>query len=58
MSTSKQTYQKYTDETGETYYCPIDGFYAGDRHSDQAEQLCVESSIVGRYAGMIEVIEK
>ena len=55
MSNS-QHYKQYTDENGETYYCPLNAFDGSSVRSDWAQVNCVETSIADRYAGDLKVV--
>ncbi len=56
MDTINQTYKQYTDEDGETYYCPVMFMDGNKVKSEWAAINCVETNIVGRYAGNLDIV--
>jgi hypothetical protein len=58
MKTEDTTYSRYTDGSGEEYYCPMNTFSKERALDDEALEACVEASTVGRYSGNLEVIDR
>ena len=56
MNKNDQIYDKFVDETGEEYYCPINA--VADYHivSEWEIDNCVEVSTANRYSGNITVV--
>ena len=58
MNGNDQIFEKFADETGEEYYCPIDTL-ADDRALSERElDDCVEVSTANRYSGNINVVDR
>jgi hypothetical protein len=56
MKNKSEIFRKYKDESGETYFCPMDAVN-DDRYVSEWElDNCVEVSTVGRYSGNIDVV--
>ena len=58
MTTEDQIFGKFKDETGETYYCPINEVADNNIVSEWEMDNCVDVSIVGRYAGNLNVADQ
>ena len=55
MNANDQVFEKYKDETGEEYYCPVNAV-ADDRIVSEWElDDCVEVSTANRYSGNIKI---
>ena len=55
MNANNQIFEKYKDETGEEYYCPMNAV-ADDRIVSEWElDDCVEMSTANRYSGNINI---
>jgi hypothetical protein len=50
-------YEKVSDENGESYYCPMDHVTDSPVAADRLPDGCVETSVVGRYAGNIQLAD-
>jgi hypothetical protein len=50
-------YVKVKDGKGDDFLCPIDALIDPKDATDEEMANCVESAVVGRYAGNIEVME-
>jgi hypothetical protein len=58
MNGNDQFFEKFVDDTGEEYYCPIDAV-ADDRVVSERElDDCVEVSTANRYSGNIKVVDR
>ena len=58
MNTNNQIYEKYEDETGEEYYCPVNAV-ADDRIVSEWElDDCVEVTTANRYSGNIKKADR
>ena len=58
MNRNEQIFEKFVDETGEEYYCPINAV-ADDRIVSEWElDNCVEVSTANRYSGNINVVDR
>ena len=56
MNGNDQSFEKFVDEKGEEYYCPIDAV-ADDRVVSEMDlDTCVEVSTANRYSGNINVV--
>ena len=58
MEKSTETFGKYEDETGEEYYCPINGVTDSRIVSEWELDNCVEASTAGRYSGNLDVVDR
>jgi len=58
MSKTEDTFEKFEDETGEEYYCPINDVRDDRRVSEWEIDNCVEASTAGRYSGNLNVIDR
>ena len=58
MENDALKYTRYTDDTGEEYYCPSDSVLSGGAVTQEAMDACVEASTAGRYSGNLEVIDR
>ena len=54
---NSETYKKYTDSSGEAYFCPLGEDSEKDINSEWVAGNCVEADVVGRYAGSINYVE-
>ena len=56
MYTKNSMFEKYKDESGEEYYCPVNA--VADDHIVSEWELddCVEVSTVNRYSGHLNVV--
>ena len=58
MNAKNQIFEKYEDETGEEYYCPVNAV-ADDRIVSEWElDDCVEVSTANRYSGNIKKADR
>ena len=57
MTTKNDQFKKVADETGESFFCPVDAVTSSSVDSDFASDNCVEASTVGRYSGNLDVAE-
>ena len=58
MNAKDDIFQKYEDESGEMYYCPISAV-ADDRIVSEWElEDCVPASTAGRYSGHLNVVDR
>ena len=58
MNRNDPIFEKFVDETGEEYYCPINAV-ADDRVVSEWElDNCVEVSTANRYSGNINVVDR
>ena len=55
MTTKNDQFKKVADETGETFFCPVDAVTSSSIDSYYASDNCVEASTVGRYSGNLDV---
>jgi hypothetical protein len=58
MKTNDDTFVRYEDEVGETYFCPMDTVKAERVVSELPLDDCVEASTAGRYSGNLNVIDR
>ena len=58
MNKNDQIYDKYVDETGEEYYCPIEAIADDHIVSEWELDNCVEISTANRYSGNINVVNR
>ena len=57
MNVNDELFGKYQDESGESYYCPVNAV-ADDRTVSEWElDNCVEVSTAARYAGHLSIID-
>ncbi len=57
MTTKNEVFGKYSDETGEDYYCPINEVADNNIVSEWEMENCVDVSTVERYAGNLNVAD-
>ena len=57
MNTNDEIFEKYEDEIGEAYYCPINAVADDHIVSEWELDNCVEASTAGRYSGNLNVID-
>lgn len=55
MADNNTLYGEYSDEMGERYYCPLAAVTTPKMVSDEIPDDCIEASVVGRYAGNIQL---
>ena len=55
MKTTKERFEKVTDHSGETFYCPLEVTGKNGRGTDP--EACVEATTVERYAGNINIVD-
>ena len=58
MSRNDQIFEKFVDETGEAYYCPINAVADDHIVSEWELDNCVEVSTANRYSGNISVVDR
>ena len=58
MNASDQIFEKYEDETGEEYYCPVNTVADDPIVSEWEIDNCVEVSTANRYSGNILVVDR
>jgi hypothetical protein len=58
MNSTRDTFSKYVDETGEEYYCPINAVQDERIVSEWELENCVEASTAVRYAGNLRIAEQ
>ena len=58
MNANDDIFDKYEDETGEEYYCPINAVADAHIVSEWELDNCVEASTTGRYAGNFKVPDR
>jgi hypothetical protein len=56
MSDETIEWGRFTDPTGEVFYCPINASKISSPQSVPEE--CVEASTIGRYAGNINRVDR
>ena len=58
MNTKNDIFEKFKDETGEEYFCPVNA--VADHHIVSEWELdnCVEASTASRYAGHLKVADQ
>ena len=55
MNSNSEIYDKYEDETGEEYFCPISEVADNRIVSEWEMENCVEVSTAGRYSGNLNI---
>ena len=55
MTSIKEMFGKYNDETGEAYYCPVSEVADNNIVSEWEMDNCVDVSTVERYSGNLNV---
>ena len=58
MNSTNEVFEKYEDETGETYYCPINAVADNTIVSEWELDNCVEASTAERYSGHLNVADR
>ena len=58
MSKNDHIFEKFVDETGEEYYCPINALADNHIVSEWELDNCVEVSTANRYSGNINVVDR
>lgn len=58
MNKNDQIFNKFVDETGEEYYCPIDVVADNRIVSEWEIDDCVEVSTANRYSGNINLVDR
>jgi len=56
INAKDEIFGKYTDETGEEYYCPIMSVSDGHVVCDWELDNCVEASTAQRYSGNLKIV--
>ena len=54
----KNLYVRVRDGSGNLFLCPMDALKDPKDATEEELENCVDSAVVGRYAGGIEVVEK
>lgn len=54
----KNVYVRVRDEAGHLFLCPLDALKDPKDATEEELENCVDSAVVGRYAGGIEVVDK
>ena len=55
MTSANEIFDKYTDETGEAYYCPINAVSDNQIVSEWELDNCVDAATAERYSGNINI---
>ena len=55
MIGNNEIFDKYTDETGEAYYCPINAVSNDGIVSEWELENCVDAATAERYSGNIRI---
>ena len=58
MNKNDQIFNKFVDETGQEYYCPIDAVADNRIVSEWEIDDCVEVSTANRYSGNINMVDR
>lgn len=58
MRKTEEIFEKFEDETGEEYYCPINDVTDKRTVSEWEIDNCVEASTAGRYSGNLDVNDR
>ena len=58
MSTEETAFRRYSDESGEEYFCPVTAVADNRVVSEWELDECVEASTVGRYGGSFNLVER
>ena len=58
MNSKNESFGKYEDEAGESYYCPISAVADNTIVSEWEIDNCVEASTTERYSGNLDLINK
>jgi len=58
MNTNDEIFEKYEDESGEEYYCPVNAVADNQIVSEWELDNCVEVSTAGRYSGHLNVADR
>jgi hypothetical protein len=58
MNNHQEVFNKYEDDAGEEYYCPVNA--VADNHVVSEWELdnCVEVSTAGRYSGILNMADQ
>ena len=55
MNNQEEVFDRYEDETGEEYYCPVNAVADDSVVSEWELDNCVEVSTAGRYSGNLSI---
>ena len=55
MNSKNEIYDKFEDENGEEYFCPINAVADNRIVSEWEVEDCVEVSTAGRYSGNLNI---
>ena len=58
METNQDVYERVTDDSGETLYCPVGAVSTIRAAAGPSSDECVEASTVGRYSGNMAVVDR
>ncbi|MGD8962273.1 MAG: hypothetical protein PVF29_14870 [Desulfobacterales bacterium] len=58
MKAKDDIFEKYRDESGEEYFCPVNAMADNHIVSERELDNCVEVSTVGRYSGHLNVTDR
>ena len=58
VNNKKSLYVRVKDQTGNDFICPIESLIDPDKATEEELENCVDDSVVGRYAGNIEIAEQ
>jgi hypothetical protein len=58
MNNQEEIFDRYEDETGEEYYCPVNAVADNRVVSEWELDNCVELSTAGRYSGNLNIVER
>ena len=54
---NEAVYVRVTDGTGDELVCPLDAVTDGGRIREAAEEDCIETDVIGRYAGNLNIVD-
>ncbi len=49
-------FKEFTDDNGQSYYCPLDAFGGNNRLIDELADDCIETDVVQRYSGNLHIL--
>lgn len=49
-------YRKVSDDTGQSFYCPLAAVASDNRLKADRRDDCIETEVVHRYSGQIRVV--
>ena len=58
MNTNDEIYDRYEDESGEEYFCPVNTVADNQIVSVWELDNCVEVSTAGRYSGNLKIVSR